>query len=195
MDIPGQHCPSNLALKTIGSNRLCQRTTNGPGCDSVIIPTGGQTYTKVRGRIAGYTFNSPDAFRRLGGTYNTIDDPYLDGVSITCGNPRSHVFSYAAAAAGIRHANPFYTCPEIGDATVTKQPQFVSNKYICAVAGDLKPVDNNCFFVVPLWTTLGNCVGDCPDNLHFRVTLDEPTTEDLELRICTYQFKNVHQII
>lgn len=189
MDIPGQSCPPNLKLKTIGSNRLCQRTTNGAGCDSVIIPTGGQRYKKVRGRIAGYAFKSPDAFRRLGGTYNSINDPYLDGVSITYGNPRSHVFSYAVSGG----SNPAYTCPEIGNAA-TKQPGFVRNNFICVVASELKPANSNSFFDVPLWTTLGNCAGDCPDNLHFCVTLSRATTKHLELRVCTDQSKNDEEI-
>ena len=52
------------------------------GCDSVVIPMGGQAYTEVHGRVIAYQYASPDAFnggRRPSG----IDDPYVDGISIT----------------------------------------------------------------------------------------------------------------
>lgn len=182
MDIPGQNCPSNLALKESASHRLCQKKEDGAGCGSVTIPTGGQSYTKVRGRVTGYGYRSNDAFRRYSSQHSTIDGPYVDGVSITYGSSvRKHVWTYAAGS-GLNK------CPELGDAN-TKQPAFVSNKYLCTPAAQLVAKENY-FFDAPLWTSLGDCVGDCPDDLHFCVTLDQPTTEDLELRVCTDQSKN-----
>ena len=63
------------------------------GCDSVNISTKGVgTYQTVCGKLAAYQIGSTDAFERCGsnpaGTLNpllpnTIDDPYVDGVSIT----------------------------------------------------------------------------------------------------------------
>ena len=52
---------------------------------------------KYVGKIAVYAFDTPDAFRRLGGAGSGINDPYVDGVSITHGDPRNHVWTYAAA--------------------------------------------------------------------------------------------------
>lgn len=178
MDIPGQDCPPSLILKEISSHRLCQRALNGPRCGSVIIPTGGQSYTKVRGRVTGYVFRTVDGFA----SGDTIDDAYVDGVSITHGSPRKHIWTYAAAYGTIRGA----TCPEIGN-TPNKQPAFVGKNFICALARNYDR--NTKLYNSPLWTTLGNCVGDCPDDLHFCVTLDQPTTENLELRICTDQIR------
>ena len=63
-------------MRTFGSNRLCQKS-GGSGCASVTFSAGGQSYTKVRGKIAAYAYNSPDAFRRLGGAGSGIDDPYV----------------------------------------------------------------------------------------------------------------------
>ena len=49
--------------------------------------------------MIGYQFGSPGAFEHLyehPGT--TIDEAYIDGVSITYGTPRTHIWSYTAGA-------------------------------------------------------------------------------------------------
>ena len=183
IDLPGTSCPSPLHLKTFGSNRLCEKSI-GAGCVSITISAGGQTYQKVRGRVAGYAYNSPDAFRRVGGAVSNIDDSYVDGVSITHGNPRKHVWSYALA----NNLNSLYTCPAVGE-DITKQPAFVGSNFICVVANQTVPMGQDKLFDAPMWTTLGNCFGDCPDDLTFCVTLDQPTSDDLEVRLCTDQDK------
>ena len=95
MDLPGISCPSPLQLKTFGSNRLCEKNSGG-SCASVTISADGQSYTQVRGKVAAYAYKSPDAFRRSSGAGSDIDDPYVDGISITYGSPRNHVWIYAA---------------------------------------------------------------------------------------------------
>ena len=49
----------------------------------------GHKYTRVRGFVRAHTAGSPDAFRpesgRSAGTKPTIDEPYVDGLSITHG--------------------------------------------------------------------------------------------------------------
>ena len=106
-------------------------------------------------------------------------------MSITHGDPRNHVWTYAAAYG----TNSPYTCPEIGSAE-TKQPEFVGKNYICVVADQLVPQSANKLYDIPLFTTVGNCVGDCPDELTFCVTLHQATSDDLEVRICTDQSKS-----
>ena len=88
-----------------------------------------------------------------------------------------------------------YTCPNIGN-TETKQPEFVGRNYnnYCVVADQLVSQSPNKLYDVPLFTTLGTCVGDCPDELTFCVTLDEATSDDLEVRICTDQSKSDEDI-
>ena len=180
-------CPSPLQLKTFGSNRLCEKNSGG-SCASVTISVDGQSYTQVRGKVAAYAYKSPDAFRRSGAG-SDIDDPYVDGISITYGSPRNHIWTYTAA----HSTSSAYTCPEIGD-DITKQPAFVGQNYICVVASKLVARGSDNLYDVPIFTTLGNCVGDCPDDLTFCVTLDEPTSDDLELRICTDQGKTDEDI-
>lgn len=145
-----------------------------------MIDVGGISYTKVRGRIAAYAYKSLDAFRRLGGAGSSINDSYVDGVSIIHGSPRNHVWTYAGGS-----TNYDFSYPEVGTNSGTKQPEFVDKNYYCAIAGQLVQRGSNGLFDVPIFTTLGNCVGDCPDDLTFCVTLDQATSDDLEVRVCT----------
>ena len=85
-------CPSPLRLTTFGSNQLCEKNS-GHSCASVTISVDGQSYTQVRGKVAAYAYKTPDAFRRLGGAGSGINDPYVDGISITYGSPRNHVWT------------------------------------------------------------------------------------------------------
>lgn len=181
MDIPDENCPSPLQLKTFGSNRLCEKSSE-KSCVSITMSAGGQSYTKVRGKVTGYAFNSPDGFKTSG---TSIDDLYVDGVSITHGSPREHVWTYAAAGSSN------HRCPQNTDDESYRQPSFVDSNYLCVRPADFigENVNTKDFYDVPLWTTLGNCAGDCPDDLTFCVTLTQATSDDLELRICTDESK------
>ena len=54
-------------------------------------------YSKVCGKVTGYQYASPGAFATY---YNnqalTLDGNYVDGVSITHGHPRRHIWTVAA---------------------------------------------------------------------------------------------------
>ena len=77
---PGQ-CPSGLVEQVYSTTnqRACGRSTDW-GCSSVTYPVGG-SYTNICGLVRGYQFNSPNGIRRA-----SINDPYIDGVSITRGS-------------------------------------------------------------------------------------------------------------
>ena len=44
MNDPDQSCPESLKLSTHRRRRLCGRKTDGSSCDSIVIPTNGQSY-------------------------------------------------------------------------------------------------------------------------------------------------------
>ncbi len=97
MTDPNQNCPEGLSLVTRGEPPL--RTCGGiegPGCTSTTYSTDGVEYSKVCGRIIAYQSGSPDAFSPY--FRNTIDDVYVDGVSLTHGqSPRQHIWTFAGA--------------------------------------------------------------------------------------------------
>ena len=99
MSDPSQQCPSAWRQVTLDGIRVCARPTSTVGsCPSAVHPVG-HLYWKVCGRVIGYQFGSPAAFHYSNQSpETTIDEPYLDGISITHGTPRTHVWSYAAGA-------------------------------------------------------------------------------------------------
>ena len=89
----GDSCSTGLrtVTNTTTNQTACGRTAN-PGCTSLQFSPDGN-YTNVCGKVRGYQDDSTDAFNT--GT-DSIDSHYIDGISITHGNPRTHLWSYAA---------------------------------------------------------------------------------------------------
>ena len=83
-----QQCPSAWREYTSSGIRVCKRPFGG--CPGTIYPVS-HAYSKVCGRVIGYQYGSPDAFATAGIRGSTINQAYLDGISITHGNPRIHI--------------------------------------------------------------------------------------------------------
>ena len=121
---PQQNCPSPWVMETT-PGRSCAIVS--PPCASVYFDTFGLMYQKVCGMALGYAANTPDAFlnRNVG-----IDSNYLDGVSITYGQPRQHIWSLA-----VGHGLPFnlYRCPcdNPNRNQARPPPSFVGDNYFC----------------------------------------------------------------
>lgn len=169
-----QDCPS--AWNEISAPvRACGKLTDGAGCDSVVFNTNGIQYSRVLGRVSGYGYGTADGFCRGLHDYN-IESYYLDGVSITRGNPREHVWSFG----GKPSANTCCPC-DLTPAPVVEVPSFVGEDYFCdgfvGSSGD------------PLWNGEG-CDSDpspcCSHNNPpwFCKQLTHATTDGIEVRIC-----------
>ena len=87
-----------------------------------VLHTIGLDYSHVCGELRGYQLGTPDAF----GHYNidkgrTIDDAYVDGVSITYGrSPRKHIWTYAVGV-NLGH-HPINACPCSKNSTAIVPP-------------------------------------------------------------------------
>ena len=193
MTDPNQQCPLNFSLYT-QPKRLCGRKTDGSGCDSIKFTTNGLQYNKVCGRVVGYQFHSTDAFARVDPAYGRdIDSAYVDGVSITHGNPRKHIWTFAVGLAEASdNIHDVYYCPCSSPIAGEQPPSFVGSDYYCE-AGDYSPPWSAIVHSDdPLWDGEG-CDGNeapcCnpPDLPWFCKELPEPTSDDLEVRICTDQ--------
>ena len=94
-------CPVGLE-KVTSPKSLCRKTVT-LGCSSASFSAYGVPFTKVCGKILGYQYYSPDANQG-----RTLDDLYVDGVSITHSRvPRQHIWTLAAAVDEV----PGHTCP------------------------------------------------------------------------------------
>ena len=82
MTDPDQQCPENFQLYT-DPIRLCGKSTTGFGCDSVTFTTNDVQYQQVCGRVRGYRYGAPDAFKRINcpSCTTNIDEPYVDGLA------------------------------------------------------------------------------------------------------------------
>ena len=184
MTDPNQQCPPNFRLYTQSNKRLCGRITNG--CDSVKYTTSGVRYSKVCGRVIGYQFATPDGFRAVScsGCTRTIDEAYVDGVSITHGDsPRKHIWTYAAEVLEIENL-----CP-CSSPTATQPPSFVGNDYYCEAGLLRKPWAFVLYSDDVLWDGERCDANEAPCCNRpllpwFCKELPEPTSDDLEVRIC-----------
>ena len=200
MTDPLQQCPPSWRPYSANGVRACGRpvtlATTGK-CYSQNYTTQ-LNYRRVCGRIIGYQIGSTDAFH--GG--QSIDEPYVDGVSVTYGEPRKHIWTFASGLSETivtTHSNhERYNCPcaLIGTnfQNLTKfPPAFVGDNYFCESANPLSSFQNTNVFQYtddPLWDG-ERCEGQCCTNSNsppwFSVTLPDITNENIEVRICTNQ--------
>ena len=185
----GQTCPRGFVDFHKHGRIACSHS--GTGCQSVTFPAG-QSYTRVCGRVQGYGIATPDAFFRYGkGNINDINSAYLDGVSITYGHPRKHLWSYAATFKN--PSNLLIICPCTGRSTARPSvPPFVGNNYYCEGGGGVG---------------VGNVLWDCKHCSNFEAGTccrrpNAPwfyrvigrTSAAIELRLCTDQPASDEQV-
>ena len=103
MTDPTHQCPPAWR-ETTNPIRTCKRTNQtlsaGGGCSSVTFPSHGIAYSRVSGRIRGYQESTPDAFGlyvSYSDTNYNIEYPYIDGIVVTRGSPKKHVWSFVAS--------------------------------------------------------------------------------------------------
>ena len=189
-------CPPGMTLRQFSNigHGLCGRPTSS----SLVYSSHGNHYNKICGQIKAYQFTTPDGFPPLHGSNANPDidncNTYVDGVTITYGsNPRKHIWTYAC---GAREKSEIivnaaqYNCPCNINSTGTTVPSFVGSNYYCesALSPGL-PYKYTLYSSDPLWDGQG-CEGDeepcCtnPNMPWFMTTLNETTSEDIELRMC-----------
>ncbi len=170
MSDPLQQCPSPWTLHTSPA-RSCS-FISAPGCQGFTIPVPVGRYTRVCGRATGYTAGTPDEFADFGRGRNNIETFYLDGVSLTYGSPRQHIWSFAAGH-GVTFRCP---CDSTDRGFAPLPPSFVGDNYFCD--GEYNGA---------LWDGQ-DCTSDCctfNSPPYFSATLPAPTSDDIEVRMCS----------
>lgn len=183
-----QPCPGGTVLFTQSNPiRTCARRTHG--CISLVYSSDFMEYRKVCGRVIGYQHRSPDAFS----PYNqdrskTIDDNYVDGVSITYGHsPRKHIWTMAVGLDETRVDVNRCPCANSQFTYTDTIPPFIGSDYFCAT-GSRQAVGAGFYPDDPVWDGLGCgplstcCTFNSPP--WFCKTLGEATRENMEFRLC-----------
>ena len=144
------------------------------------------------GRIIGYQIGLPDSFYRSSGSTVSIDTFYVDGVSVTHGSPRQHIWTFSTGLdEGIRTSSTCFCVA--GSSDSSSIPSFVGQNYFCETG--LTLWNNTGGLGVfwpngdPLWDGQGCgsasitcCTFNSPP--WFNAQLSSPTTDDIEVRIC-----------
>ena len=184
-------CPEGLKLLTT-PKRLCAMNIDGGGCSSATFDLHGIRYTHVCGKIIGYQQRTPDAFHPYYVNRGlTIDDGYVDGISLTHGhNSRKHIWTFAAAIHEVLTPNDRQTmcpCTNIHNPVSIPIPPYVGSDYFCDTASvnryEFKFYPNN-----PLWDGQGcgrlNTCCSFNNPPWFMKELPSPTRDDIEMRLC-----------
>ena len=95
MNDSAQQCPPGFTLYNENGIRSCGRQ-EANDCQSAVCPSNGvSSYSQVCGRGIGYQKGTTDAFTNFDG--NGIDQAFVDGVILTRGITRKHIWTLAAA--------------------------------------------------------------------------------------------------
>ena len=186
MSNPSQQCPC-VWQEITTPHRVCGRRSTRASCEGLTYSTGSEQYDQVCGRIIGYQLSTPNTFAL---TLRSIDSYYLDGVSVTYGSPRQHIWSFAGGLDEGLYNRLDIVCPCVtGSTSGTRIPSFVGQNYFCE-SGITRYNDDATFYPNgdPLWDGQGCgpnsscCTFNSPP--WFNVQLSSPTTDDIEVRIC-----------
>ena len=182
MSDSAQMCPSILR-EIISPVRSCGRPSDDIGCFTDYWLTGQIEYSQVCGQIIAYRVNdsTPDGFN-IDLEFNSvngsdINSAYVDGISLTHGNPRQHIWTFAA---GNNEDGDIYGCYCNGSSRgALPPPSFVGDNYFCEssqhILDDLLWDGMNC-------TVTSCCEYNTPP--WFVAHLPKPAMDDIEFRLC-----------
>ena len=181
-------CPGNWTKSEKNSISHCT-IPNALDCGSAYfgLPPHIQ-YREVCGRVKGYQTGPTTAFfRQFEGISSGIENSYLDGVSLTHGNPRTHIWSFATGYTAQQASKVTHKCPcsSSNNSLILTLPSFIEDHYFCDSATAADPL-RSLFYSSPLWSD-GGCMpggGCCQESQYFSRTLAELTCDPVEIRLC-----------
>ena len=170
-----QSCPGDWNIYTVSSVKGCAGVD--VSCQSAYSGEVHFQYNKVCGRAIGIGGVSPDSFYGYISDQNTIEGNYLDGLSVTHGAPgsRTHIWTF-----GVGHHGRC-SCDTNNRNQAPLPPSEVGENYFCSRF----TADGH------LWTGTDCASNNACCSFHnppyFSVQLPSPTTDQIELRLCTDQ--------
>lgn len=189
MTDPTQQCPSVWREYNTNGVRACGRPSTGSSSQPGLFYPTSVEYRKVCGRAIGFQVATPDAF--IDTFRRTIDQVYMDGLSITYGSPRQHIWSFVAGVTDKQGATGPWMCPCVNpNHPQNVEPQsFVGNDYYCESGKESDSYTPRVMITEdPIWDGQncdreGECCGSGKTPPWFSVQLSSPSTDDIEVRI------------
>ncbi|XP_065180700.1 uncharacterized protein LOC135811395 [Sycon ciliatum] len=187
-------CHGTMRFENLQVKLCTRRVSSDGGCDGVSFLSPIAEYSEVIGFVTGYRDKSLDAFYSAHNSHTQLNSWYMDGVSITHGSPRHHLWTYTGSFDDNDKAAHCPCSPRAGP----QPPSFVGSHYYCADHGPawrpwtFTPANH-------AWSNTSQCTagGTCCDNTDmpwFHRQLDTSTSDPVEIRICTsegYSNENV----
>ena len=163
--------------------RLCL----GPaaaGCLSEYFYMKGVSFEHICGQAKAYQKGNPNGFQA---NNPSVNNPYVDGISITIGSPRKHVWTYAVGLSDDYDHGGSHNCP-CAVYPGPSPPAFVGNDYYCE-SGDVGTNDHTQYYLTDaLWDGAGCTAGNgCCAQISmpwFYRKLSVPVADDFEVCIC-----------
>ena len=181
----GDLCPSNLrTVRNEDTNQTACGRTTGPGCAKLTFQVSDE-YTDVCCRVRGYQFHNMDAFdlsvTRSANNRLVIEGYYVDGVSITHGQPLRHLWTYVV---GYSETPGIYACPCRGGPSPRG---FIGSHYYCE-SGFPSTVAYRVAWEDVLWDGKGCISGNsCCDRYGWFHRQMQPSSDDIHVRLCSDQ--------
>ena len=179
-------CPTGFELiNDPNVPAVCKRNPTGARCSSITYSTNGNSYSQVCGTIHGSYFGDPDGFdshssirSRSAGTL--INGSYVDGISLTHGSMNKHHIWTLSAIVNFA-TNPTDNC----SVCASNKPSYVGMDYSCDVVERCK---SGCS-PRQIWGS-----GQCTGSNTFYKNLMQPTTDAIEMSVCTDQVEGDEDI-
>ena len=193
-------CPKGWTSIKIPGTSIpgCRPSSSYGGCCSVFYSTNACSsgYGHVTGSVVAYQKGTTNAFaniaskRKYGDRW--IDGPYLDGVSITHGDPskgqeRKHLFSYAVGFSD-NYNSPKYNCP-CAQYPGPAPPSFVRNDYYCDAGTSGCPSASTYYYKYPVFKNMqcrygNNCCAQVESPWFYKFIPGYTIRDVIEVRIC-----------
>ena len=187
-------CPPNFIqwARTAPPRRLCVPSSGNAGCFSHKFPvlSLASGTSKICGRIIAYQNATPNGFYpfHTDGS-RTIDDVYVDGISLTHGlASRTHIWTFVAALDESPGHLSACACSNSKQLASSRIPSFVGDNYFCDT-GSRGNADFQFYLDDPLWDGKGCGPPSSCCSLHdppwFSADLKQfPAGDAIELRVC-----------
>ena len=198
MTQPSARCPSSLTehSNSLTGQRACGRSSD-QRCSSLIFPSQGK-YSQVCGQVVGYESGSMDSFGPNRNDDRTINDVYVEGISITHGNPRKHLWTYAVGLQEVAMYNNCFECPrDRADYRASCIPDFVGNDYYCETGWVSSFTNGRHVWDDPLWDGKGchlSTAHSCDRYGWFHKQVNT-TTDYIEVRLCANSGVNNEDVL
>ena len=176
-------CPSGFR-KIISSGKvMCGGQSSR--CISTSFSSHGIEYSRLCGRIIAFQFGRTNGLLRYHQNQASIESTFLDGIVLTYGSPRSHIWSFVAGHD--QYITAPHGCP-CNTGFTGSVPSYIQDDYFCDSGYPYPAQPPLIYFTTdPLWDGDGCVRGTCctfNSPPWFCKTLPLPTNEDIELRLC-----------